>query len=188
LTPLRHLSLIFLLFLGACANTSGIKALPRQAQPDLLPFAFNGRVAIKHNGERSSAGVRWTHHRADDEILLLAPLGQTVARIFSDAHGVVLETGGEQYYEENAENLTRRILGWNLPLNGLRYWVLALPSSGSEATISRAENGQIKELHQDGWKIVYTRYAAESADSLPLRLTLQHKDIELQLLIDEWEI
>jgi outer membrane lipoprotein LolB len=188
LIPLRHLSLIFLLFLGACASNSGIKVLPRQTQPDLLAFSFNGRVAIKHNGERSSAGVRWTHHSADDEILLLAPLGQTVARIFSNPNGVVLETAGEHYFEDNAENLTHRILGWKLPLNGLRYWVLSLPSSASVATIKRAENGQINELLQDGWKIVYTRYASESTDSLPLRLTLQHKDIELQLLIDEWEI
>jgi outer membrane lipoprotein LolB len=143
---------------------------------------------VRHNGERTSAGVRWTHRGAEDEILLLAPLGQTVARIFSDAHGVLLETSGKTYAEKDAETLTERVLGWHLPLSGLRYWVLALPAAGSDAVIERAVNEQINVLRQDGWEINYTRYAAEMPDSLPLRMTLQRDGMEMQLLIDEWEI
>ena len=184
----RPSSLLLLLALGACATTPGVPQLQRPAQPELAPFAFNGRVATRHNGERSSAGVRWTHRGAEDEILLLAPLGQTVARIFSDAQGVLLETSGKSYTEKDAETLTERVLGWHLPLSGLRYWVLALPAVGSDAVFERAENGQIKVLRQDGWEINYTRYAAEMPDSLPLRMTLQRDGMEMQLLIDEWEL
>lgn len=184
----RLFSLVLLLVLDGCATAPGVPQLQRPAQPELAPFAFNGRVAVRHNGERTSAGVRWTHRGAEDEILLLAPLGQTVARIFSDAHGVLLETSGKKYFEQDAETLTERVLGWHLPLSGLRYWVLALPAAGTEAVIERAENGQIKVLHQDGWEINYTRYAADAADSLPLRLTLQRDGMEMQLLIDEWEL
>jgi len=184
----RLFSLVLLLVLGGCATAPGVPQLQRPAQPELAPFAFNGRVAVRHNGERTSAGVRWTHRGAEDEILLLAPLGQTVARIFSDAHGVLLETSGKKYFEQDAETLTERVLGWHLPLSGLRYWVLALPADGTEAVIERAENGQIKVLRQDGWEIHYTRYAAEMPDSLPLRLTLQRDGMEMQLLIDEWEL
>lgn len=124
----------------------------------------------------------------EDEILLLAPLGQTMARIFSDAQGVLLEASGKKYFEQDAETLTERVLGWHLPLSGMRYWVLALPAAGTEALIERAENGQVKTLRQDGWEIHYTRYAAETADSLPLRLNMQRNGMEMQLLIDEWEI
>ena len=179
---------LLLLLLGGCATAPVVPHLQRPAQPELAPFAFNGRVATRHNGERSSAGVRWTHRGAEDEILLLAPLGQTVARIFSDAQGVLLETSGKKYFEQDAETLTERVLGWHLPLSGLRYWVLALPASGTKAVIERAENGQVKVLRQDGWEISYTRYATESPNSLPLRLTLQRDGMEMQLLIDEWEI
>jgi outer membrane lipoprotein LolB len=177
-----------MLALGACATKQGSPALQRPAQPELAAYAFSGRVAIKHNGERSSAGVRWTHRGVEDEILLLAPLGQTVARIFSDAQGVLLEASGKKYFEQDAETLTERVLGWHLPLSGMRYWLLALPAAGSEAVIERAENGQLKVLRQDGWVINYTRYAAETPDSLPLRLTLQRDGMDMQLLIDEWEI
>jgi outer membrane lipoprotein LolB len=182
----RFAVLLLLFMLGACASKPVVleKAL---AQTELAPFAFNGRVAIKHNGERSSAGVRWTHRGVEDEILLLAPLGQTVARILGNDEGVLLETSGKQYFEQDAESLTERVLGWHLPMSGMRYWVLALPSKTSEATAERSQNGQLKMLRQDGWEINYTRYATDSADSLPLRMNLQRDGMEMQLFIDEWE-
>ena len=184
----RRLGLLLSLLLGACATTPGAPVLHRPAQPELAAFAFNGRVTTHHNGERASAGVRWAHRGAEDEILLLTPFGQTMARIFSDAHGVLLETSDKKYFEQDAEMLTERVLGWHLPLSGMRYWVLALPMAGMDAGIERAENGQIKVLHQDGWEINYTRYAADTPDSLPLRMNLSRDGMEMQLLIDEWEI
>jgi len=180
--------LLLLLLLGACATPKAPVVL-RHEQATASSFAFNGRVAVRHQGERTSAGVHWTHHgSSQDEILLLAPLGQTVARIFSNSEGVLLEASGKQYFDRDAESLTEQVLGWHLPLSGMRYWVLALPAAGSEAVIERSENGQVKVLRQDGWEINYTRYATEAADSLPLRMTLQRADMEMQLLIDEWEI
>ena len=177
-----------LLLLSACTTTSGIAIVQRPAQALQASYSFNGRVAIRHDGERSSAGVRWNHRAGEDEILLLAPLGQTAARIFSDTKGVLLEASGKEYFEQDAETLTERVLGWHLPLSGMRYWVLALPAVGAAAVIERMENGQISVLRQDGWEISYTRYAVDMPDSLPLRLTLQRDGMEMLLLIDEWEI
>ena len=186
---MRYLfALIMLLLLGGCATTPGVPLTQRPAQAEVSSFAFNGRVSVRHDGERSTAGVRWTHRGETDEILLLAPLGQTVARIYSNPLGVTLEESGKVYFEQDAETLTERVLGWHLPLSGMRSWVLALPAAGSAAEIERADNGQLKELRQDGWQISYTRYAADTADSLPLRMNLQRDGMEMQLLIDEWEI
>lgn len=160
----------------------------RPAQVEQIAFALSGRIAVKHDGERSSSNVRWTHRPAEDEILLLAPLGQTVARIHRDAGGVVLDTSDKHYDAQDTEELTQRALGWHLPLAGLQYWALALPAPGSKADVERDANGQISVMHQDGWAIRYTRYAAQTPDSLPLRVSLQREGMELQLLIDEWEI
>lgn len=184
----RLFGMLLLLVLGACASAPPAAVQKRPEQAELAAFAFNGRVATQHNGERSSAGVRWTHRGAEDEILLLAPLGQTMARIFRNERGVLLEASGKEYFEQDAETLTERVLGWHLPLSGMRYWVLALPAAGTEAFIERTETGQVKVLRQDGWEINYTRYAAETPDSLPLRLILQRNGMTMQLLIDEWEI
>lgn len=182
----RCLCLLVLALMTGCASHAVVKTLQRPIQPD-APFAFNGRVAIKHDGARSSAGLRWVHSPNEDEVLLLAPLGQTVARIHRDTQGVMLDESGKHHFAQNAEALTQQVLGWELPLSGLRYWVTGLPNSGSEADIQRDANGQVSVLRQDGWEINYSRYTGDTADSLPLRFVLRREKLEIMVLIDEWE-
>ncbi|CAG0124554.1 Outer-membrane lipoprotein LolB [Rhodocyclaceae bacterium] len=186
---MRGLLCLIVLVLAGCASAPLIpQTTARPEQAETKPFALTGRIAVKHNSERSSAGVRWAHQITEDEILLLAPLGQTVARIRRDAQGVSLDTSDRHYTAQDTEELTHRVLGWQLPLAGLRNWVLALPAAQSEASIERDANGQVSVMRQDGWEIHYTRYATQASDSLPLRMILQREGMEIQLLIDEWEI
>jgi outer membrane lipoprotein LolB len=177
------LLLLILLFTG-CATAP--VAVQRSPQAD-APFAFNGRVAFKQGEKRDNAGVRWVHSTDEDEILLLAPLGQTMARIHRDAQEAMLEASGKRYADRDMESLMQQVLGWHLPLSGLRYWVTALPVPGVEFSIERDASGQVSVLRQQGWEIVYTRYAAATPDALPLRLKLRRDDMEVWLLIDEWE-
>ncbi len=177
------------LWLFGCASAPPApQSVTRPAQAEHAPFVIAGRIAVKHNGERSSATLRWTHSAETDEILLFAPLGQTVARIHRDGHGVVLDTSDKHYVAQDAEELTQQALGWRLPLSGLQYWVLALPAPVGVYDIERDASGQISVLRQGGWTISYTRYATPAADSLPLRLTLQREELGIQLRIDEWSM
>lgn len=176
--------LMFVLLLAGC--TTAPVALQRPSQFD-APFAFNGRVAIKQGEKRENAGLRWVHRATEDEILLLAPLGQTMARIHRDDGQATLDASGKHYAAQDMGSLMQEVLGWQLPLSGLQYWVSALPAPGGESLIERAANGQVSVLRQNGWEISYTRYAATTADALPLRLKLKREDVEVLLLIDEWE-
>ena len=185
---MRWIFLFLPLWLVGCAHAPLPQPMTRPLSAEQKPFVLNGRIAVKHDGERSSSNIRWTHHAEEDEMLLLAPFGHTVARIYSDAHEVVLDTADKHYTAQNAEDLTGQVLGWHLPLAGLRYWVLALPAPESKANIEHDANGQISLMQQDGWEIHYTRYAAQTKDSLPLRISVRREGLELQLLIDEWEI
>jgi outer membrane lipoprotein LolB len=78
-------------------------------------------------------------------------------------------------------------LGWHLPLNGLHHWVLGMADSESPAQIERADNGRISVLHQDGWEVRYLGYAGAQPDSLPKRMQLSHEDLQVLLLVDEWD-
>jgi outer membrane lipoprotein LolB len=181
---MRRSLLLLAVLLSGCATAP--VAVQRPAQMG-APFAFNGRVAVKQGELRDSAGLRWVHHATDDEILLLAPLGQTVARIHRDASEATLDASDKHYTAQDMETLMQQVLGWQLPLSGLRYWITALPVPDSESSIERDANGQVRLLRQQGWKISYSRYAALTADALPLRMKLQREGTEVLLLIDEWE-
>lgn len=175
--------------LGGCALLPSAPApAVRPAQPESAPFALNGRIAVKYNGARHSAGLHWTHTAQSDEILLLAPLGQTAARIYRDTQNATLDDGDKHYQAGNAETLMQQVLGWYLPLHGLHHWVLGLAETESPAQIERNGNGQITVLHQNGWEIRYLRHSATTQDSLPTRLQLSRGSLQMQLLIDEWEL
>lgn len=181
---MSRLLLLLSLFLAGCSSAPVV--VERPAQLD-APFAFNGRVAVKQGERRHSMGVRWVHRAGEDELLLLAPLGKTVARIHRDAQKATLDASGKQYTALDMETLMQDVLGWQLPLSGLRYWVMAMPSLDDEFHIERAANGQVSLLRQQDWEISYSRYAADTPDALPLRLKLQRDGMEVLLLIDEWE-
>jgi outer membrane lipoprotein LolB len=181
--------LLVVMLLTACASVPPqSQPVARPAQGEQSPFVLHGRISVKHDGERTSATVRWMHSAPEDEVLLLAPFGQTVARIHRNGPEVVLDTADKHYTAGDTSTLMQQVLGWQLPLDGLRYWVLALPAPSTPASIRHDPQSRISTLVQDGWEIRYTRYAAPTSDSLPLRLTLQRASLEIQLLIDQWEI
>lgn len=189
--------LALLLLLAGCASTPPVPTPARPAHIQQAAFALNGRIAVRYDGKHSSGGVHWQHDAKSDEILLLAPLGQTVARIGrmtkfdgrqTPLQVYTLDTGDRHYAAPDAASLTEKVLGWRLPLSGLQYWVLGLPMPGQPFDGQRTQSGEWGVLHQDGWTIRYTRYAAQSADSLPLRMELQREGLKIRLLVDEWQI
>jgi outer membrane lipoprotein LolB len=179
---MRSLWLLILLLSG-CATAP--VALQRPPLAD-APFSFNGRFAVTQGERRDSAGVSWVHSQLADEILLLAPLGQTVARIHRDKDEATLDANGKHHTAQDMEALMQQVLGWQLPLSGLSRWVTGLPSPNGEFSVELGANGQLSLLRQQGWEISYSRYAATTADALPLRLKLQREGMEVVLLIDEW--
>ncbi len=176
-------ALVLALLAGCASNPPAA----RPAQADLAAFTLDGRIAVKYDGQRSSGSFHWLHDAASDDITMLAPLGLTIAHIQRDAHGASLEASGKHYAAPDSAELMQRALGWALPLDGLPYWVMALPAPGIPASMERNDSGQVSLLRQDGWEIRYTAYTATTANSLPLRLTLQRDNLEIRLLIDEWK-
>lgn len=185
--------LMRLFLVGLVVLLSGCVLLPvaptaeRPTQAESAPFALNGRVSVSHDGKRHSAGVRWKHLAQSDEILLLTPLGQTAARIFYDASVATLDEGGKHYQADDVEALMDQVLGWHLPLRGLRHWMLGRAVPGTSARITHDSQGRVSQLHQDGWEVSYVNYADSRLDSMPTRLELRRADVQATLLIDKWE-
>lgn len=183
---MRGYAAVMVLLLAGCASAPP-KAVERPFQAGRAAFTLDGRIAVKYDGSHPAGGFHWLHDADSDDILMLAPLGVTVAHIRRDASGATLEASGKHYSAQDSGELMQQVLGWRLPLEGLPYWVMGMPVPGTMASVERAANGQISLLQQDGWNIRYTAYATPAADSLPLRMTLQREGLEIRLLIDEWK-
>jgi outer membrane lipoprotein LolB len=181
-------------FLAGCATP-----LPRVSEPAanvqlaspeaVRGFYFSGRIGVQYDGQGFSGTLQWRHGGPADEILILSPLGQGVARIARDAQGVTLTTSDDKVYRaQDVESLTRQVLGWGLPLQGLQYWVLGLAAPGGEAGREFGENRRLARLHQDAWRIDYLGYRSVQGISLPGKMVMANDRIEVKLVIDKWRV
>ncbi len=154
--------------------------------PAAEPFDILGRVLASSDGRAFSANFRWRHGAADSEIWLMTPVGQTLAHIAVDDGGAILTTADQQEYRAmSVESLTRRALGWPLPLAQLQHWIRGGTVPGSAiATVVRDARGRLSLLEQEGWRI---RYAyPEAGGNLPRQLELTQGGQRIRMVIDEW--
>lgn len=165
---------------------------PVQEQADIAnePFVLTGRLAVNARQHRFSGGIRWQHTGQSDEIYLFSPLGQIVAEIFRDQTGVRLVTSEPAIYRaQNAEYLTSQVLGWELPLAGMRFWVRGTHFPDTVAEKDLDKNRRTVAIRQDGWQVVYQNYypAQEGMSVLPRLLEFSRPDVKMRLLVDQWQ-
>jgi outer membrane lipoprotein LolB len=173
--------------LAGCAATQPTQILPTSNE-SIVAFSLNGRVAVKLDDRGYTASLRWHHTATRDSLRLLSPVGSVVGEIEADSNGATLTTGDNKVYRSNdVQALTREVLGWDLPLAGLRYWVTgrADPAVPVQAE-DRDDRQRLKSLMQNDWRIAYVEYFGDSA--LPARLGLIYERLNLRLIIERWEL
>ena len=182
IVPARFL--IAALMLGLAAGCATLKDVPRRADP----FEFMGRVLVHSSGAAVTANTRWVHTADTDELWLLTPTGQAVAQMREDGTGATI-TGIDQvvYRGTSVESLSKRALGWELPLSRMQYWVRGAPAPGLPADIKeRDAAGKVRVMLQDGWTVSYEHYAADRFQGLPRRMEISGATQSIRLVIDTW--
>lgn len=182
--------MVLAVLLQGCATLGSDATITEKitSQIGIQNFTLSGRVGVQYEKEGYSAGLRWRHQGNNDELLLSNPLGQGVAKIVGNEQGISLTTAnGEEFRATDAEGLTEQVLGWRLPLRGLRYWVLGLPSPDAAHQIEKNEQ-HITRLYQQGWQIDYSSFQTEAGTFLPTRMRMKKQGLDIKLIIDSWEV
>lgn len=176
--------------LGACA------ALPRPApEPiadaaDIERFELNGRISMRVQKEAYPGRIRWQHAPQHDEMWFYSPIGTTLAHLRQDPTGATLVTSeGREHRAEDLRALAYEVLGWDLPLEALPYWVRGLPWPGAEAaSAEHDERGRVRELKQAGWQVSYLDWVRGGSARLPSKLNLQGERLRMRLVVDRWKL
>ena len=149
-------------------------------------FSIVGRVAVRYGADAANGRVTWRHSVLADDLLISTPLGQGIAEITRRDGVYTLVTSQEQRYTAtDPERLTEQALGWALPLAGLPDWLQGRPQPGAAAE-PRYEGERLAELRQLGWTIEYSDY--EESGRLPRRMRLTRGDLDIRLVIDQWQL
>ncbi|MGD2138945.1 MAG: lipoprotein insertase outer membrane protein LolB [Burkholderiales bacterium] len=172
--------------LAACVTQP--PALPPGEVPQVDRFELSGRVAVKLDGRGHSARLRWRHLSDSDSIWLYSPVGSTIATLHANGELATLVTSKQETYQStNVQLLTRDVLGWDLPLSGLKYWVLGrVDPEAPVEQIELDEQLRIRRLVQGGWDVEFASYQPDG--TLPSAMVLRYEDLRLRLVVDRWNV
>ena len=175
-------------FVSACAVVP--RELPRVDPAALSAFALEGRVNLRVPGESFPGRVRWEHAPTTDEMWFYSPVGSTVAHLSRDAQGARLVTSeGREYRAADLHQLAWEVLGWDLPLGGLPYWVRGLAWPEAEAAVEQRDmQGQLARLEQAGWRVSYLDWSPAGVRGLPSRLDLEGERLRIRLVVERWSV
>ncbi|MDA8095710.1 MAG: lipoprotein insertase outer membrane protein LolB [Betaproteobacteria bacterium] len=192
-TRCRAVVLGGLVLLGGCVGTPAPRPLaghPPAALEGVKRFELTARIGVRYDGQGFFGGLRWHHGPNDDGLLLLSPLGQGVARIRRDGAGASLTTASQQvFHAADAGSLMEAVLGWRLPLDGLPYWALGEAAPGTSANAQYGDDGRLKTLTQNGWRITYGAFEPVGALSLPESMVLSHgAHLEIRVVDARWSV
>lgn len=162
----------------------------QQALAGLERWAFEGRVAVKDTQQESwSASLRWRQRGDGFDIRLAGPFGQGAAQLSGKPGYAVIETSEHAALSaSSAEALMQEQLGWAVPVQGFRHWLIGLPAPGVVGRHALDGAGRLSELEQDGWQIHYDRYQEVDGLVLPRKMTLENARLRVRLVIDDWAV
>ena len=188
---------VFILFLGGCAVQQTITDADKfrewemhQARlVELDQWTLKGRIAIRVDKEGWTASLYWRQESNDYSLRLIAPLGRGTYELRGNNRAVSLRTADNRLlYADNAESLLQQNLGWQVPVSGLVYWVRGLPEPGLRPDSLVLDNeGRVSDISQAGWQVKYMNYMTSKGYTLPEKMTMEHKNLRIRLVIQDWE-
>jgi len=183
------------LALAGCASTPPSANAPAGAAlQTAATHAYHGRFAVRYddrlgNPQNVYGNFDWQEHGDDVSLELRSPLGQTLAVVKSTPRAASLELPNRPtQYAPDVGDLMQKTLGFELPLAGLRYWLLptAAPATPAETVRDPADGTRIKQLRQDGWTIDYLAYADAPATGVKrVNLVRATPPLDIKLVLDQ---
>lgn len=159
----------------------------RAALATLDRYGLEGRVAVAANGQGFSASLRYSQLAARTEMSLDGPLGIGGLRVEVEGEDLEIATSrGEKLNGPAARAELERRLGFALPFEELRWWLLGIPAPG-ESAINATDTGEIRDFTQNGWRVSINSRIAGLGFSLPQRLTAEREGARLKLFVERWQ-
>jgi len=149
---------------------------------------INGRISLRFQEEAWHATLLWKQIDQAYHIRLFGPFGAGAVELNGSPQHVVLTQDGQQQFSQDPEQLLSQQVGYRVPINGLRYWAIGQQVPNKSAIIELDEFGRLAQLQQDGWKIRYRAYVTSQGFTLPSKIFMENKGLDVRLVIDRWQL
>jgi outer membrane lipoprotein LolB len=150
----------------------------------LSSWRLDGRAAVAAGTQGWQASLNWRQSGDSAEVHLSGPLGVGSVVLKRTPDG--LSVNGAPPSEAVLGQLQER-LGFDLPIDHLRFWLLGVPDPSAAFDLKRNEQDRASQLTQDDWNIDYDRYMPVNGDLLPSHLVLSRGGVRVRIAVDRWE-
>lgn len=204
LNRLKHLSLTItlgLLILPGCSTKPIKPAVQPDAQQQAVTLAkmtnwkLRARIGLRSKQKSGTATMIWDETSAKRSLRLLGPLGGGVILLQQDASGVSIQDSNKKIYRgTEAGELIYQVTGWQIPVTGLRWWLLGLTEPGSDAIPVYDDKQRLLHVVQDGWEISMSNYSQFDNYELPGSLLIKtttdknsERYLRVKIIVKEWQ-
>lgn len=187
----RVAAILCLALLQACA---GRQLLPENvdARSQLVAqtreWTMVGRVAVSDGKDGGSGRLEWIATSEQESLTFRAPLGQGGWKLQRSGRRASLDLGDDRvYHGDSLSDLLVVHLGWQVPVEAMRYWVMGIPDPSSPHKQEFNDAGLPTMLAQAGWKVRYDSFRGTGDLILPRKLVAQKDPYSVKLVVSKWD-
>lgn len=173
----------------ALVEHDGLGFDERQARLAAIPaWEMRGRIAVE-TGERGfPATFRWRQEGDVSTLVIRGPFGAGAVEVTGSPERMVVTARGEQHVLEDPEEELSELLGWWVPVESLRAWLLGLPDPAYDADARIGRANVLTALEQRLWRLDYVGYQLAEGLLVPRRIDMSYDQLEVRLQVDRWTI
>ncbi|MHC1480354.1 lipoprotein insertase outer membrane protein LolB [Frateuria aurantia] len=156
---------------------------------DWQDWTLHGRLGLSDGQHGGSGSFTWVQQGEHYDFEMRKPItGGLVFRLQGGPEGARLINGdGHELRDPDVESLMRKVMGWTVPLQELRAWVLGARASGSPANVSFQPDGLPASISQDGWQIDYPSWNPDRQPAMPRQVFASRPPYKVRLSIESWQ-
>jgi outer membrane lipoprotein LolB len=150
-------------------------------------FTAQGRIGVAAGSDGFNGKIRWIQDGTRSTVSLDGPLGVGGVRIVNDAGSLTLTNpSGEALDSQAAHDELVRRMGFEPPLQSLRYWIQGVPDPAVPSTETPDPQGYLGSLVQADWTVTFGGYMQTNDGALPQKVTVTRGTVRVRLILDTW--
>ena len=157
----------------------------------LRSWSLHGTLAVRPaDGDASRVTMRWRQSPDSYLVRFMGPLGVGLFEVEGSATAVEARfSDGRRASAASPEALLEQEIGWSVPLQGLRYWIVGAPVPDVASSKMELDDlGRLALLEQAGWTVVYERYDTVDGLSLPDRVRFSNASVDATVVVRRWKV
>lgn len=151
-------------------------------------WKMEGRIAATRGQEGGNASFVWNQAGDHYQIRFFGPFGAGSIYVSGSPKSVSMVDGdGKKHQAQTPEELMQKVAGWQLPITGIRYWILGVPNPKENVWGQLLnQKGHLSQLTQSNWTVAYDRYHGNQFPPIPAKIQMRSNENKVKIIVKNW--